>query len=1432
YYEASSAQKRMYLLQQFDLSSTSYNMPGVLEVEGILNIERVEKAFYELIRRHETLRTSFETIEDKVIQKIYVDVEFKVDYTDKPEQVIEKVIKDFVRPFDLNKAPLLRVHVIKLDKNRHILMYDMHHIISDGTSMGILVSEFADFYKGQTLEKLKIQYKDYADWQNKLLNDVMKDQEEYWINKFTGNLNDTQIPVLNLPTDYPRPVIQSHEGDKLSFIVEEKLTKELKRLVKETNSTMYMVLLSAINILLSKYSNQEDIIIGSPIAGRLHPDLEKIIGVFVNTLAMRNYPENNKIYEEFLKEVKENALEAYKHQNYQFEELVDKLDLTRDMSRNPLFDVLFVMQNMDIGQLNLNDVKFTRYNFENRTSKFDLSIFAIEADEKLLFDIEYSTKLFKRETIERMTLHLTKILEIVVNTQIKLSEIDILTEKERDQILYDFNKTEANYPKDKTLCEFFEEQVVKASDDIAVVFEKENLTYKELNAKANQLARVLRQKGIKPDRIVAIMLERSIEMIVGILAIVKAGGAYLPIDPEYPLERKQYMLKDSGAKILLTQTDLTQEISFAGEILTDLNSLACCEESSNIEIVNKPGDLLYLIYTSGSTGKPKGVMIEHRNIVNLINFEYAKTNINFNTRVLQFTTISFDVSCQEIFSTLLAGGELYLIDNETRKSPEKLLDFVNTNEIEVVFFPTAYFKFIVCEREYMEKFSERIKHIIVAGEQLIITEELKQYLKENRVYLHNHYGPSEAHVVSTYTVDMMEEMPDLPPIGKPISNTKLYIGNKDKDTKEIRLVPIGVVGELFISGDCVGRGYYNRPELTSEKFMIDPFRPEHRLYSTGDLVRWIADGNIEFLGRIDHQVKIRGYRIEIGEIESQILRHEAIKETVVMAKEDSNSKYLCAYVVGESEFTISDLREYMSKDLPEYMIPTYFVKLDKMPLTQNGKIDRNALPEPEGNIEVGVEYVAPTNEVEEKLVEIWSEVLKIEKVGVMDNFFELGGHSLKATILAGRIQKELDVEVSLKQIFKSPTIKGVSKYIKSAAKVQYEAIEKVDDLGCNDTGYYETSSAQKRMYLLQQMDLRNVNYNMPGVLEVEGRLDVKKVEKAFLEMIKRHETLRTSLELIEDKLVQIVNAYSIVKSEFEVKYIEHAQKTPEQIINEFIKPFDLSKAPLFKVGIIKLESEKYILMFDMHHIISDGITMGIFVNDFVNLYEGKELDSLRIQYKDYSGWQNKLVKSDIMKKQEEYWVNRFSEVPVLNLPTDYPRPAIQSFAGDTLSFKVDRDLTEKIKGIAKETASTMYMVLLSGVNILLSKYSGQEDIIVGSPIAGRPHADLEKIIGMFINTLAMRNNLAGNKTYKELLKEVKDNALEAYEHQDYQFEELVDKLNLHRDMSRNPLFDVMFVLQNFDNAELEVQDLKFRPLSYENKISKFDLTISAYEDTS
>ncbi|MCS4459771.1 non-ribosomal peptide synthetase, partial [Clostridium botulinum] len=1418
YYETSSAQKRMYMLQQFDKDSTAYNMPAVFELEGKVDKDKIEETFRKLTERHEALRTYFKTAGDEIVQKIDNNYEFKLNEKIS-HQSIEQIANDFIKSFDLRIAPLFRAEIFKTQGKKYLLI-DIHHIISDGVSMSILINEFASLYSGNKLEPLELQYKDFAAWQNNFLkSDKMKEQEEYWRNVFSD-----EIPVLNMPYDYERPAIQSFEGNSVSFKVNKNVAIELKELTKKTGTTMHMVLLSAFNILLSKYSGQEDIVVGTPIAGRPHADLQSIMGMFVNTLALRNKPEGNKKYIDFLNEVKENSLEAYENQSYQLEALIEELDIVRDTSRNPLFDVMFNMvDTVSDVDIEINDMSLIPYGGESNVAKFDLTLSAMEQNDQIAINIGYCSKLFNKNSIERLGRYYLTILEIVTtNNEVKLGEIELLSNEEKNKLLNEFNDTKIDYPRDNTIQEMFELQVEKTPDNIAVIFEDKKLTYKELNEKSNQLARVLRDKGVKADTIVAIMLDRSVEMVISIMGILKAGGAYLPIDPGLPEERIKYIMTNSKSRILLSEQRLIKGLDVECKFIDLSNRNLFDGEKSNIDKINNSSNLAYVIYTSGTTGNPKGVMIEHRNLNNLI-LGLNKNIYNKykeNLKICLLAPYYFDASVKQIFAAILNGHSLYIVDEDTRRDGKKLLDYYEENEIQVSDGTPMHIKMMLNNKVLFEQYKLKIKEYIIGGEELnlnVIKEFYKSFTGESKSYINNVYGPTECCVDSSIYVIDCEKVNNIEiiPIGKPMANYKLYIIDKYN-----KLLSIGVPGELCISGDGVARGYLNNLELTELKFIDNPFEPGTKMYKTGDLARWLPDGNIEFLGRIDNQVKIRGFRIELSEIENRLLQYESVKEAAVVVKEKKDKeKYVCGYVVSEKNLEELDLKSHLKETLPEYMVPAYFVELEKMPLTANGKLDRRALPEP--NLDESLtEYEAPRNKVEETLVKIWSKILGVEKIGINDNFFDLGGHSLKATILMSKIHKELNREVPLKELFKSPTIKDLSKYIESAEENLYPKIEKVEE-----KEYYETSPAQKRMYMLQQFDKDSTAYNMPVVFKLEGNVDKNKIEETFRKLTQRHEALRTYFETLDGEIIQILQN----NHEFKLQY-RNTSGSIEDILNIFVRPFDLGKAPLFRIELIENREKIYLLM-DMHHIISDGLSMSILINDFTEVYGGKTLEPLRLQYKDFAVWQNNFLKSEDMKKQEEYWINRFSdEIPVLNMPTDYERPAMQSFEGDNVSFEVNEDITLKLRKLTRETGTTMHMVLLSAFNILLSKYSGQEDIVIGTPIAGRSHVDLQNIMGMFVNTLALRNKPEANKKYIGLLKEVKENSLEAYKNQSYQLEALVEKLDIRRDTSRNPLFDVMFnMIDTVTGGDIKLEDIILKAYNNGSKISKFDLTLNALE---
>ncbi|XOS94519.1 amino acid adenylation domain-containing protein [Brevibacillus laterosporus] len=943
----------------------------------------------------------------------------------------------------------------------------------------------------------------------------------------------------------------------------------------------------------------------------------------------------------------------------------------------------------------------------------------------------------------------------------------------------------------------------------------EQLSYRELNEKANRLARSLVAQGVQADGLVGIMAERSLDMVVGMLAILKAGGAYVPIDPEYPEERIAYMLEDSNVNLLLLQSHLLGRVAFDKKVILLDDEQSYQTDHSNLELRSGPRHLAYVIYTSGTTGKPKGTLIEHKNVVRLLfNSKNLFDFSNSDTWTL-FHSFCFDFSVWEMYGALLYGGKLVIVPPLTAKSPKQFLQLLQDQQVTILNQTPTYFYQLLQEEANDNRKELTIRNVIFGGEALSPALLKDWKAKYPQIKLINMYGITETTVHVTYKEITEAEISQAKSnIGKTIPTLSAYILDE-----HLRLQPVGVKGELYIAGEGLARGYLNRPELTNDRFVSNPFVPGERMYKTGDLARWLADGNIEYLGRIDHQVKIRGYRIELGEVETQLLNIESVQEAIVIAHEDqSGEKYLCSYFVADSELTVSELRRALSQQLPDYMIPAYFVQLERMPLTANGKLDRKALPTPEESLKTGREYVAPRTQVEEKLAQIWQEVLGLSQVGITENFFEIGGHSLRATTLVAKIHQVLDTSITLRDVFQIPTIEQMADRIANTEKHAYISIPLAEE-----KDYYPVSSAQKRLYILSHVEGGELSYNMPGVMTIEGQLDWMKLETAFRQLINRHETLRTGFEMVDGEVVQRISK----DVEFTVEKIQAREEEVDAHINGFVRKFDLQHAPLIRVGLIEIEPDRHILLYDMHHIISDGVSMNILMQEVTELYEGKELSPLRLQYKDYAVWQQQRAKSELYEQQENYWFGEFfGPLPVLDLMIAYPRPAVRSFEGAEYEFVIDRALADQVNQLAENSGSTLYMLLMATYTILLSKYSGQEDIIVGTPVAGRLSAELEPLIGMFVNTLAIRNYPQKDKTFHGYLEEVKERTLQAFENQEYPLEELVEKLNVKRDASRNPLFDTMFVMQNTEDQEATIGSLSVTPYVQDHTVAKFDLTLS------
>ena len=1030
----SFAQQRLWFLDQLEPDNPAYNIPSAYILEGDLNEAALAKSILEIVRRHESLRTTFGDDGGKPLQIINSTFDFKIDKQDisglaepeRQEQLKRLATEEALRPFNLASGPLFRVSLIKVSDNQHAVLFNMHHIISDGWSIGVLISEVVQLYSAflqnepSPLPELEIQYADFAHWQQNWLKDeVLQEQVDYWKNKLAG-----APPLLEIPTDRPRPAVQTVNGASENIAFSPELSEKLKVLTRQEGVTLFMTLLAAYQTLLHRYSGQDDILVGSPIANRTNSKIEKLIGFFVNNLIMKADFSDNPEFTDLLAQVRENALEAYAHQDLPFEKLVEEIQPRRDPSHAPIFQVAFVLQNIPADRsMQLPGLTLKPVQSDAETAKYDLTLTMAEAGERLLGTMEYNSDLFDQSTIQRMLRHLEIILEAVSeDPEIQIGDINLLSKDEQQQILHEWNETDAPFHDDKCVHEVFEQLAAEQPGAPALIFkanasaEAEQLSYAQMNSKANQLARYLKNLGTNTENIVGICMERSLDMAVSMMAILKSGAAYVPIDPSYPDERIQYMIEDSGLKILLSHSKLQNKLSNfpAQTIYLDKEWENITKEGeSNLALPMQPENLAYVIYTSGSTGKPKGTLLQHRGACNLAGIQRKAFKVGQGSRILQFASLSFDAATWEFLMAMLSGSAFVLTSVETITSGQELVNLISDQKVTTITLPPSVLA-VWPKTELPE-----LNTIITAGE-AVSGELVEEWSKGRRFF--NAYGPTETTVCASMH-ECRGSYPAGPPIGKANANFKLYILDQYMEA-----APIGVPGELCVSGVGLARGYHNRPDLTAEKFIPNPFSETEgdRLYRTGDLVRWLADGNVEYLGRIDQQVKVRGFRIELGEIEAVLSKHENISDQIVLAREDKpGDKRLVAYVVPENsaELDTAEIKTFVRNELPDYMTPSAVVVLDKLPLTPNGKIDRKALPAPEfSREELSAEFVAPRNPIEQKLTAIVGELLNVEKVGVLDNFFELGGHSLLATQFMSRIRESFEVELALMTLFEKPTI--------------------------------------------------------------------------------------------------------------------------------------------------------------------------------------------------------------------------------------------------------------------------------------------------------------------------------------------------------------------------------------------------------------------------
>lgn len=1461
----SFGQQSFWFLTQLNPDSALYNIYRAVRIRGPLQVKALEDSLDAIVQRHEALRTTFVAQQETGVQVIaprgkanLTQFDLSTLPVNEREPAAARILTEQAQiPFDIGQGPLMRAALVAVSKQEHLFLFAMHHAISDDWSMGVFLNELSALYESFTtgrqlqLPALQLQFADFAIWQRQSLEqEVVAKQLLYWKQQLAGAPR-----VLELPTDHPRPAVTTYAGAREEIVLPADLMEKLMGLSRREKVTPFMAILAAFQTLLARYTGQQDVVVGSPIAGRSRAETEALIGYFINTLVLRTDLSGDPTFNELLARVRDVALGAYANQEVPFERLVEELQPERTLNHPPIFQVMLIFQNSPAAYKSLEGLSMASEGVSGGLAPLDLTLEMRELPDGMHCWFEYKAELFEASTIAAMAQRFKLLLETVCqDSNQKLSMIQLLTQDEQQQLLMECSRGSDDVDRgQQCIQELFEAQVDRTPAAVAVIHEKEKITYGELNRKANQLANQLREFGVGPETLVGICMERSIEMIVGVLGILKAGGAYVPLDPAYPVERLQLMLSDANPAVLLTQEKLRTSLPTTDAKVICLDSDQGREAEYNAENpkrISTANNLAYVIYTSGSTGKPKGVMVEHASLVNYIENAGLEFGVGHGDRVLQFASLSFDTSAEEIFTCLTRGAKLVLRTEEMLASIEGFLQKCAEWAITIIDLPTAFWHELVRATEIAEQELElppSLRLVIIGGE-AALPEHLGAWQKRfgSEVRLVNTYGPTESTIVATVWepqvltngIDPLREVP----IGRPVRNVKTLVLDSFAQP-----VPTGVTGELHIGGQALARGYLNRPELTAEKFIADPFsqRGNARLYKTGDLARVLPDGNLEYVGRIDNQVKIRGFRVELGEIEAALNEHASVSESAVIVREDSSAdKRIVAYFIGTASqmAATADLRSFLSEKLPAFMLPSAFVQLDKLPLTAGGKIDRAALPAPEEMKRPVEGFVAASTTVEKKLAAIWADVLKLQVIGKDDNFFELGGHSLLATQVVSRVRRAFQIELPLRSLFEAPKLSALSLVIEdleaklSPARLEQEASIKLAHSRQN----LPLSFGQQRLWFIERLSPGESVYNVSRAVRLYGLLNVKALQKALDELVRRHESLRTNFTSVEGAASQLIHATRPIHLNLadlrELPPDEREREASRLLKLEAELSFDLAQDPLLRVTLLRLSGDEHLLLFTLHHIVCDGWSMQVLVEELSALYsaslkgETATLCDLPIQYADFACQQRELFQGEAFDKQIAYWRGQLEGIPaVLALPADRARPRVQTFHGARQTLSLSQEVTAQLKSLSQAQSVTLFMTLLAAWQALLHRYSGETDIVIGSPIAGRNYTETENLIGLFVNALALRTDLSGDPTFSELLERVREVALGAYAHQDLPFEKLVEELQPQRNLSYNPVFQVVFALQNGSGADLQLDGLRTTPAEIQTTTAKFDLTLDVIE---
>jgi amino acid adenylation domain-containing protein/non-ribosomal peptide synthase protein (TIGR01720 family) len=1442
-FAASFPQHRMWFLDRLNPGSAAYNVPAAVRVHGPLDLESWRRSLAEIVRRHESLRTTFEEVDGEPVQVVHPTGELEVTVEEcghlrGPEGeagVRELARREFARPFDLGTGPLLRMRFLRLAEDEHVLLLTVHHIVADLWSTSVLFGELVALYQGYLtgtqaeLPELPVQYADYAAWQRKkMAGDGFADQLEHWKQTLQG-----AAPLLELPTDRPRPAVLGTAGDSRPFHLPASVMGRVRELSRRTGVTPFMTLLAAYVVLLHRYSREEDVVVGVPVANRGQSEVERLIGYFVNTLAIRNDVSGNPSFTELLGRVRQASLDAFAHQEVPFERLVEELSPERDLSRSPIFQVSFVYQNIPVPEFDLGGLRLELMEVASSTARFDLELQVFEQGDALGGWFEYNTELFDAATIDRMGGHLTVLLDhLLADPDQPILDVSLLTDAEALAQRREREDTRHRWPDDLLTHQRVEQQAALRPDAEAVHCQGQALTYAALDAAANRLARRLRSAGVGRDVMVGVCLERSLDMVVAVLAVLKAGGAYVPVDPKLPGDRIAFMIEDAGLPVVISESSVA-----AG--LPDSAATTLCVDTLREELAALPAeplaepvqgdDLAYVIYTSGSTGRPKGVQLPHRALRNLFWAMKQWPGIDADDSLIAVTTLSFDIATLELLLPLVEGARVVLATREVATDGKLLAaQMAETGATMMQATPSTWR--MLLDAGWPGRPGLRG---LICGEAL--PPDLARRLRAKGVDLWNMYGPSEAtiYALGTRIVD------DTITIGRPIANTEVHILDA-----EGRPVPPGVPGELCIGGAQLARGYVNRPELTAQQFVVNPFESDlaDRLYRTGDLVRRRVDGTVDYLGRIDHQVKLRGYRIELGEIESVLMCQDEVKDCVVVVREDQvGDQRLAAYLVPTPEAGPAGelrrrLRSALAGKLPDYMVPSAFVLLDALPLTPSGKTDRGALPAPEGRQDrAATVYAAPRDAEERALCDLFAQVLDAPEVGIDDSFFALGGHSLLATRLVARIRAALGSEIPVRALFEKQTPAELARLLRQGGGETRPALEPMprpDPL--------PLSFAQRRLWFLHQMEGPSPTYNLPVVLRLTGTLEADCLQAALADVVGRHEALRTVFPDTESVACQRILSPEKARPVLPVTHVREAD-LDDAVAAAVRHPFDLSGEIPLHAELFTLAPDTHVLAVVVHHIAADGWSLAPLRADLATAYRARlaghapDWSPLPVQYADHALWQRQYLgdpedPESTWSRQLDHWRGVLEGLPErIALPVDRPHPAEATHEGDTLTFRWDAELHEGLTRLARSCDVSMFMVLDAALAVLLSRLGAGKDIPVGVATAGRDDQATENLIGFFTNTLVLRTRLSEGQTFRELLGAVRERTLDALAHQDIPFESLVDSLQPTRSMSHHPLVQVMLSWQSVTDETLQLPGLDATPMVRSTGTARMDLVFLLHE---